>query len=609
MIGCVLMNWNSIRTKLIVFLILPIILSLGAGMFISYSLTTQSVKERTVEQNKNLLYQGYRNIAGLLEELNRISLTAYSDSELYRVLNAGHDDVAANSTIYASLNSIYKSTPDIFQVYLFGVKDRQATLMTQTTPKRWQGAAPYVDAVPPEGQSVFLQSTHESHFYGLTSPIPEIKHEQVFTLHRRIERIPSNEPLGFLSIDVKLSSLQDIAEQLYDSRQEKLYVTDTVGNIIYSGQEEMIGQAMNEDWYDEQLEAFSQNEQGSFEINHSMFVYQRINQENADWLIIKEIPEKHLLQEANRSVMINLIMFGLALLVIIAATVLISIRVTAPIKRLADYMNEVKTGNLNVAVLPAGKDEIGMLTKRFRTMMETINNLILREYKLELSSKTSQLKALQAQINPHFLNNTLQIIGTLALELKVPQIYTLISALAKMMHYSMHNSDSTVTLKDELEHVKAYMELQKERFENRFSYASEVPDHLLHLKVPKLILQPIMENYFKHGLSVTETDGRIRLQASQDKSYVFIVIENNGASIPPGQLEGLSLELQRQAEAEAEFDADTEADESVRNELIPATIGLHNVLARLRLVYGEAASLELENLEPVGVRIILKLPV
>lgn len=609
MIGCVLMNWNSIRTKLIVFLILPIILSLGAGMFISYSLTTQSVKERTVEQNKNLLYQGYRNIAGLLEELNRISLTAYSDSELYRVLNAGHDDVAANSTIYASLNSIYKSMPDIFQVYLFGVKDRQATLMTQTTPKRWQGAAPYADAVPPEGQSVFLQSTHESHFYGLTSPIPEIKHEQVFTLHRRIERIPSNEPLGFLSIDVKLSSLQDIAEQLYDSRQERLYVTDTVGNIIYSGQEEMIGQAMNEDWYDEQLEAFSQNEQGSFEINHSMFVYQRINQENADWLIIKEIPEKHLLQEANRSVMINLIMFGLALLVIIAATVLISIRVTAPIKRLADYMNEVKTGNLNVAVLPAGKDEIGMLTKRFRTMMETINNLILREYKLELSSKTSQLKALQAQINPHFLNNTLQIIGTLALELKVPQIYTLISALAKMMHYSMHNSDSTVTLKDELEHVKAYMELQKERFENRFSYTSEVPDHLLHLKVPKLILQPIMENYFKHGLSVTETDGRIRLQASQDKSFVFIVIENNGASIPTGQLEGLSLELQRQAEAEAEFDADTEADESVRNELIPATIGLHNVLARLRLVYGEAASLELENLEPVGVRIILKLPV
>lgn len=607
MIGCVLMNWNSIRTKLIVFLILPIILSLGAGMFISYSLTTQSVKERTVEQNKNLLYQGYRNIAGLLEELNRISLTAYSDSELYRVLNAGHDDVAANSTIYASLNSIYKSMPDIFQVYLFGVKDRQATLMTQTTPKRWQGAAPYADAVPPEGQSVFLQSTHESHFYGLTSPIPEIKHEQVFTLHRRIERIPSNEPLGFLSIDVKLSSLQDIAEQLYDSRQERLYVTDTVGNIIYSGQEEMIGQAMNEDWYDEQLEAFSQNEQGSFEINHSMFVYQRINQENADWLIIKEIPEKHLLQEANRSVMINLIMFGLALLVIIAATVLISIRVTAPIKRLADYMNEVKTGNLNVAVLPAGKDEIGMLTKRFRTMMETINNLILREYKLELSSKTSQLKALQAQINPHFLNNTLQIIGTLALELKVPQIYTLISALAKMMHYSMHNSDSTVTLKDELEHVNAYMELQKERFENRFSYTSEVPDHLLHLKVPKLILQPIMENYFKHGLSVTETDGRIRLQASQDKSFVFIVIENNGASIPPGQLEGLSLELQRQAEAE--FDADTEADESVRNELIPATIGLHNVLARLRLVYGEAASLELENLEPVGVRIILKLPV
>ncbi|GJM73851.1 hypothetical protein HMSSN036_60670 [Paenibacillus macerans] len=209
--------------------------------------------------------------------------------------------------------------------------------------------------------------------------------------------------------------------------------------------------------------------------------------------LIKEIPKSYLLREANQAVTINLMLFGLALLVILTATILISIRVTAPIKRLSNYMSQVKTGNLNVDVLPAGNDEVGLLTERFRTMMDTINNLILREYKLELSSKNNQLRALQAQINPHFLNNTLQIIGTLALELKVPQIYTLISSLAKMMHYSMHSGDRIVTLKDELEHVKAYVELQKERFENRFAYRCEVAEPLLQVAMPKLILQPIME--------------------------------------------------------------------------------------------------------------------
>lgn len=593
------MRWNSIRTKLIVFLLLPIIFTMAAAVAVSYSHTTASLRERAVEENRNLLYQGYRNIDGLLEDINRISLNVYSDSEFYRLLDAGYDDMSANIGIYASLNYIYKAAPDIFQVYLYGVKDQKATMITQETPKRWQDSAPFPVSALPEEEPLRVQTTHISHHYGLLAPFPQVTPQQVFTLHRRIEKIPSHQAIGFLSIDVKLSALSEIADQLYDRDQENLYILDAEGQLVYANQPELIGKPIAADWYSGRGSYF-EGEQGYFEQDNSVFIYQAINSAGASWTLVKQIPVSHLLSEANQAVKINGLLFGLALLVIVTATVLISIRITSPIKRLSQYMNQVKIGNLQVDIASAGNDEIGLLTERFRNMMDTLNNLILREYKLELSNKNNQLRALQAQINPHFLNNTLQIIGTLALELKVPQIYTLISSLAKMMRYSMHNDDRGVTLRDELEHVKAYVELQKERFENRFDFQVQVDETLLSVEMPKMILQPIVENYFKHGLSPEDTGGTLGLTAAHEEDgAIAITVENNGRRIPEDKLRRLQDGLSHSAAEQIRPGGD-EPDGSA------PSIGLINVLTRLRLVYGEASELSVNNLHPTGVRIQLK---
>ncbi|MND97292.1 Sensor histidine kinase YehU [compost metagenome] len=594
------MRWNSIRTKLIIFMLIPSIICIAAAIFISYSYTTQSLKTRVVEENKNLLYQGYRNVDSLLQEINRISLTVYSDSEFYRLLDAGYDDISANIEIYASLNYIYKSMPDIFQVYLYGVKDNKATLITQDIPKRWQSPAVYPDSALLEAQPLAIQSTHISHHYGLTAPLPQATTEDVFTLHRRIEKIPSTKALGFLSIDVRLSVLDEIMDQLYDQDKEKLYITDPSGNIVYADNSELIGTPINTDWYNGLLGNLDHN-QGSFEHSDSVFIYQHIDSIGSDWMLIKQIPKSYMAREANQAAKINTLLFGIALLIIMTATILISIRITAPIKRLSRYMNQVQTGNLTVDIVPTGRDEIGLLTNRFKNMMDTINNLILREYMLELSSKNNQLRALQAQINPHFLNNTLQIIGTLALELKAPQIYTLISSLAKMMHYSMHNDDRIVTLKDELEHVKAYIELQKERFENRFTFTCEIEEPLLQIRMPKIILQPIIENYFKHGIDRLNTGGQISLTATkQSEEFVGITIQNNGFQIPKEKLSLLQKDLENPSLSVLHDDDNDDHDTR------KSSIGLINVLTRLRLVCGDDASLTVSNIEPSGVRITLR---
>ncbi|WP_334077034.1 sensor histidine kinase [Paenibacillus sanfengchensis] len=595
------MRWNSIRTKLIVFLLLPIIVTMAAAVAVSYSHTTASLRERAVEENRNLLYQGYRNIDSLLQNINRISLSVYSDSEFYRLLDAGYDDMSANIGIYASLNYIYKAAPDIFQVYLYGVEDQKATLITQDTPKRWQDSAPFPVSDLPEHEPLRIQTTHESHHYGLLTPFfPKATTEQVFTLHRRIEKIPSNQAIGYLSIDVKLSALSEIVDQLYDRAQENLFILDADGQLVYANQPELIGQPITADWYSGRGSLF-EGKQGYFEQDHSVFVYQEIDSAGAKWMLVKQIPVSHLLSEANQAAKINGLLFGLALLVIVTATVLISIRITSPIKRLSQYMSQVKIGNLQVDIASAGNDEIGVLTERFRNMMDTLNNLILREYKLELSNKNNQLRALQAQINPHFLNNTLQIIGTLALELKVPQIYTLISSLAKMMRYSMHDDDRGVTLRDELEHVKAYVELQKERFENRFDFQVQIDESLLSVNMPKMILQPIVENYFKHGLGPEDTGGTLGLTAAYaEDGSIVITVENNGCRIPEDKLRRLQSGLSHSGAEQIRPGEDETGGGSA------PSIGLINVLTRLRLVYGEAAELSVNNLDPSGVRIQLR---
>jgi two-component system sensor histidine kinase YesM len=140
----------------------------------------------------------------------------YSDSDFYRLLEAGYEDVAANTRIYMSLNYMATTMPDIYQVYLYGIKDKKATLVTQKMPKRWQAIQAYPSSiVDSSAEPVAIEETHVSHTYGLTAPL-QAANTEVFSFHRRIEKVPSNHSLGFLSLDIKLSALSDIADQLYD---------------------------------------------------------------------------------------------------------------------------------------------------------------------------------------------------------------------------------------------------------------------------------------------------------------------------------------------------------------------------------------------------------
>lgn len=590
------MKFRSIRSRLIMFMLIATIVPLILSISITYIHTKETIKEQSIHENKQLIFQGTTNLVNYLDSINHASLAVYIDSNFIRNLRKIPNDYRAIAEVYTLLQNIKNSVSDIEQVYLHGIESKQSTLVTSASPRREMRELPYMTTLGYEGKTVAVEPTHKKHYYGFTPSPTSYSDTLTFTFHRSVNRIPSDEQLAWLAIDVRLDTIQRICEQLFNKGEETLILLDQSDTVIYSSDSNQIGKPLQDKSLVKHIK--QSKTQGFFEDKGAIYLTGKIDTSYAEWTIIKQIPNDTLYERAQQLTQINTVIALIALIVIIIGTLYISFLITKPIKKLTSYMNQIQAGQLDVDIQFKNRDEIGIMFLRFRQMMDTINNLILREYRLELANKTNELKALQAQINPHFLYNTLQSIGTVALQHNVPRVYSLLSSLAQIMRYSMRNSDIMVTLKDEAHHVKLYLELQKERFDGQIEFFFKMEDETLNVFVPKMILQPLAENYFKHGQEDQEGVGIITITSRMVQGNLMIIIENNGTSIPENKLFVLQSEIQHQLDEKQVIESDDNS-----------AIGLRNVLMRLQLHSDHTVRMSIENVDPHGVRITLELTI
>ncbi|WP_235182870.1 sensor histidine kinase [Gracilibacillus boraciitolerans] len=352
-------------------------------------------------------------------------------------------------------------------------------------------------------------------------------------------------------------------------KQKSLTLCPPEGDFIFRSDNNEV-EHHKQPWVKELLE--SEDDSGVREQRDEHFdgiiVYQRISEKlGGDWLLIKRLPYTSLYQSANEVGLIN-IGFGLiGLALVIMATFFVSFKITSPIRVLVQSIQQIDKDNMQVPFKSLGNDEIGMLGDRFKQMIERINRLINRELKLEIENKANQLKVLQSQINPHFLYNALQSIGTLALKSNAPKVYALITQLSKIMRYGMDMKEDMVLLEKEVEYIKAYLLLNKERFDDQFQYNLEFDPDTLDCKVPKMIIQPIVENYFKHGFLYTEEQvGQLTIKGEQVEDQLIISVKDNGKGMTAERIAEINRAL---------------IEDHTSN-----SIGLRNVYVRLKLNYG-----------------------
>lgn len=599
---------TSIRNKLMGLLLAATIIPIATSIFMSYVYTKKTVTEESIGRNLNLISLGKSNIENYMETINQTSLSVYNDlhkpNSLFGIVeresrHATKDtDILGNwKTIFSHLLNMYQNKRDILQIHLQLEPDNRAYLLARGQ-FRGPAVGNYTIPYPPHADPAapFMEATHMSHSYNAQWNM-NAKPENVFTLHRPILNTPGEQVIGYLSIDVKVQGLFAICGQLYDPNVETLYIIDRQGNAIYADSPEQLGKPLTEGWVSKLTEA--NEDSGYFEWSDKQFAglvtYDRIKTNYMDWTIVKRQTFAHLYSNATQIAKMNTFIAAVFLVIVIIATLYISLHFSERIKKLINYMNKAQSGNLNFDIRMQSNDEIGILGRRFDAMIQTINDLINREYKLEIANKTNQLKAMQAQINPHFINNALQSIGTLALQLQAPKLYSLISSLARIMRYNMTTSEPIVPLSTEISHIKAYLDLQKNRFGERLDVIYEIAEQTEQKQVPKMLLQPIIENYFKHGYHTRPDEiAQIRIASTlRPDGQLVITIEDNGAGMEPDKLAELQNLLGKPNLSLMEGQEH---------------IGLSNVLIRLRLYFGEDASMTVGSKEPHGFIVTLTIP-
>ncbi|ACT00679.1 cache domain-containing sensor histidine kinase [Paenibacillus sp. JDR-2] len=598
---------TSINRKLMALLLAVTIIPITVSMIISNYYIKDKVTQQSIHENQNLLALGKNNILGYMDKINENSLDVYlninKSNSLYALIERGQSpnvnvpmfDEKNNLQIYAHMLNIYQSTNGIHQIQLQIGDGKLTYLMARGFFRR--GINQPLEWPTEHGSSPkpFVEATHTSAHYNLDWS-HAVKEESVFTLRRPIIRTPSDEVIGYLSMDVKSDELNQICRQLTMSSEEQLYIIDRSRNFVCSvnGQEDQDRLK----WTDQVLA--SKQENGVIKWQDQSFsgivIYDTLSTNYMDWVVVKQLPYSYLYESATAIRTINTSVIAIFMVLAVIASFLVSYQFTKPIKRLIGHINQVQSGNFNVVVPVDRKDEIGILARRFNTMIQTIRDLINSEYRLEIANKTNQLRAMQAQINPHFLYNALQSIGTLALHAGAPKVYTLITSIAKMMRYNMNTSESIVPFSMELNHAKAYLELQQQRFNEQLTVHYDIDPASLSVQVPKMLLQPLVENYFKHGYETSGRSGVLRLfsEVTDDGSWLTIRIEDNGSGMDPDKLRELRQLLFRSTGALLEEQK---------------SIGISNVWMRLKLYYNEEAEMSIDSSPSGGFTVTLRIPV
>jgi two-component system sensor histidine kinase YesM len=314
--------------------------------------------------------------------------------------------------------------------------------------------------------------------------------------------------------------------------------------------------------------------------------YQRLHKNS--WKVAEIIPYTSLLGEIQELRMkIDLVLYlFISLFVIIAA--LIAISITRPIKELSTSMRRVEDGDLSVRVMPAGEDEVGQLVASFNKMVRKIKDLIDQLYREQRRERELELDALQAQIKPHFLFNTLNSIRWMAVINQADGVADMIGSLSNLLQLSIDPS-KFISFEAELESLKSYIHIQQVRYNSRLETIFDIDPAVLRLRTIKLILQPVVENAIIHGLAKSN-DGRISVSARRDEHSVIVIIADNGKGISAEKLIQLLRELKESVDQRR------------------SGIGLNNVYQRLRLNFGDRADLSISSEPGVGTTVMLRLP-
>jgi two-component system sensor histidine kinase YesM len=481
-----------------------------------------------------------RNIETYLDDLNRLTIVPYLNEEVMQALRLQNSPNYATADEYSKIVAVralktslplflQNSRKDILATVLVFhdntsfVASAGAELSGQVADYAYTKQDWYRKAVEADGQVVFISSHPQDYLSGTPGP-------KVFSVARLIKDPDTHQPLGVVMADADTVVLARIANDINFNVSSIVCIFDNENKLLYSSKP-----------LPEDLQQQAWGNVTTIRSNHDSYVSVSQVIAPAQWRVVVLLSNSEILTKT-RWLYITGILFTIGgLLLTYLLFSILSRGIVRPFQEMIAVMKQVQIGNLQARFVVTGNDEISELGNALNKTIERLNQLIEREYKAVISQRNAEYRALQSQIQPHFLYNTLNgFIGLNRLRDSVG-LEQAIFALSGMLHYTLEG-DEWVVLDDEIAFVQKYCDLQRIRFRDRLTADIHCDMALKGLKVPKLLLQPLVENAIIHGVEPAGHPCRLtvtaELKSKDDLPWVQIAIQDNGTGFDPQSLEG-----------------------------------------------------------------------
>ncbi|CAG7653835.1 sensor histidine kinase [Paenibacillus allorhizosphaerae] len=321
-------------------------------------------------------------------------------------------------------------------------------------------------------------------------------------------------------------------------------------------------------------------------LRNKQYLIYALTSDKLGWTLVDYVPLEDILAPVTRSKHLFYLTSGLLLLFGVIAAFLLYVHVQVPIRSLTQSVFHFKRGEFSTRVTTKQNRDFQLLVTQFNEMAAQIQHLIEKVYLSDIRAKEASMKQLQSQINPHFLYNSLAFIVSMAKMNRTQPIVSMAHSLADYYRYTTRNDRMITTVRDELAFVTSYAEVMNWQL-GKIRCETHVPESMLHEAIPRLLIQPIVENAIVHGLEPKVEDGSIRITGEEEQGWRRIIVEDDGVGMPPSEVEELQERLAKQ-------------------KLPERSCGLWNVHMRLRYHFGEGSGIIVEAAASGGLRITLQ---
>ena len=356
----------------------------------------------------------------------------------------------------------------------------------------------------------------------------------------QVHRFDDKQPIALVVMRLRPYQLQDILDEIKTVPEETILVFNDQNEIIEAdyGTEWDMSSDIIESIRSELAEG--ERKEGSYD--EQFWFYRSIN--GGKLQVLLTVPNQTIVDALLPTVASCILVAIIAVIASIICSVVYSRAVSRPIRKLSDEMKTITLNEYSGTLLESREDEIGILQDSFNHMIERNKELIAQQYQTKIEKRNAQLRALQAQINPHFMYNTLQVIGGMALDKDAPEIYTITLALSDILRYSLNFSKEMIHLSEEIKYLQSYVMIQNERFGGKVHLVLDLAPETQQCLIPKLILQPLAENSFEHGLLNKDGDWIISVASEITESGdLQILVKDNGVGFEKDRLEEIQRKL------------------------------------------------------------------